>query len=171
MQQSAVREICRITEVRSAGVVQAHYRYGTYGKTVTYTDGAGSEYLFEKDSYGLLTEERDRLGNKRTYRYSKEDELAEAEQRNGAVRSVTRVKGSEITTYKDGNRYEIVKDITGQVIYEKGLDGHGKCTSEVRYRYDATRRLYVRVQSSCPVLHFAKLGTASPPAIHGGTEV
>ena len=37
MQQSAVREICRITEVRSAGVVQAHYRYGSYGKTVTHT--------------------------------------------------------------------------------------------------------------------------------------
>ena len=41
MQQSAVREIGRITEVRSAGAVQAQYRYGSYGKTVTYTDEVG----------------------------------------------------------------------------------------------------------------------------------
>ena len=126
----------RVLEVRSAGVVQAQYRYGTYGKTVTYTDGAGSEYCFEKDGYGLLTTERDRLGNKRTYRYSKEDELAEAEQRNGEVRSIVRLKGNTITTYRDGSRYEITKDIAGAVIFEKGIDGEGKRTSEVRYRYD-----------------------------------
>ena len=126
----------RLTEVRSAGEVQAQYRYGTYGKTVTYTDGAGSEYRFEKDSYGLLMAEQDRLGKQRAYRYSKEDELTEAQQRNGQVRSVTRRKGVEITTYRDGSRYEITKDITGAVIYEKSIDGTGKRTSEVTYRYD-----------------------------------
>ena len=131
----------RLTEVRSAGEVQAQYRYGSYGKTVTYSDGAGSEYLFEKDSYGLLTAERDRLGKQRAYRYSKEDELSEAVQRNGGVRSVTRRKGAEITTYRDGSRYEIVKDMTGQVIFEKGIDSAGKRTSEVRYRYDEAGQL------------------------------
>ena len=131
----------RLIEVRSAGAVQAQYRYGSYGKTVTYTDGAGSEYLFEKDGYGLLTEERDRLGKQRAYRYSKEDELAEAKQRNGQVRSVTRSKGAEITTYRDGSRYEITKDISGAVIYEKGIDGEGKLTSEVTYRYDEAGQL------------------------------
>ena len=131
----------RLIEVRSAGAVQAQYRYGSYGKTVTYTDGAGSEYLFEKDGYGLLTEERDRLGKQRAYRYSKEDELTEAKQRNGQVRSVTRSKGAEITTYRDGSRYEITKDITGQVIFEKGIDGTGKLTSEVTYRYDEAGQL------------------------------
>ena len=50
--------------------------------------------------------------------------------------SVTRRKGAEITTYRDGSRYEIVKDMTGQVIFEKGIDGTGKRTSEVTYRYD-----------------------------------
>ena len=131
----------RLTEVRSAGEVQAQYRYGSYGKTVTYSDGAGSEYLFEKDSYGLLTTERDRLGKQRVYRYSKEDELSEAVQRNGGVRSVTRRKGAEITTYRDGSRYEIVKDMTGQVIFEKGIDGTGKRISEVTYRYDEAGQL------------------------------
>ncbi|MFC1237854.1 RHS repeat-associated core domain-containing protein [Treponema vincentii] len=131
----------RLTEVRSAGAVQAQYRYGTYGKTVTYTDGAGSEYLFEKDSYGLLTTERDRLGKQRQYRYSAEDELTEAHERNGGVRSVTRRKGSEITTYRDGSRYEITKDITGTVIFEKGIDSEGKRTSEVTYRYDEAGQL------------------------------
>ena len=131
----------RLTEVRSAGEVQAQYRYGSYGKTVTYSDGAGSEYLFEKDSYGLLTTERDRLGKQRVYRYSKEDELSEAVQRNGGVRSVTRRKGAEITTYRDGSRYEIVKDMSGQVIFEKGIDSAGKRTSEVRYRYDEAGQL------------------------------
>ena len=131
----------RLTEVRSAGAVQAQYRYGTYGKTVTYTDGAGSEYLFEKDGYGLLTTEQDRLGKQRAYRYSKEDELTEAKQRNGEVRSVTRTKGKEITTYRDGSRYEILKDISGVVIYEKGIDGEGKLTSEVTYRYDEAGQL------------------------------
>jgi len=131
----------RLTEVQSAGAVQAQYRYGSYGKTVTYTDGTGSEYLFEKDSYGLLTTERDRLGNKRQYRYSAEDELTEATQRNGQVRSVTRRKGSEITTYRDGSRYEITKDISGAVIYEKGIDSEGKRISEVTYRYDEAGQL------------------------------
>ena len=131
----------RLTEVRSAGKMQAQYRYGSYGKTVTYSDGAGSEYLFEKDSYGLLTTERDRLGKQRAYRYSKEDELSEAVQRNGGVRSVTRRKGAEITTYRDGSRYEIVKDMTGQVIFEKGIDGTGKRISEVTYRYDEAGQL------------------------------
>ena len=129
-------QIGRITEVRSAGAVQAQYRYGSYGKTVTYTDGAGSEYLFEKDSYGLLTTERDRLGNKKQYGYSKEDELTEEKKRNGEIRSVVRTKGKEITVYRDGSRYEIVKDMNGQVIYEKGIDSEGKRPSEVRYRYD-----------------------------------
>ena len=131
----------RLIEVRSAGAVQAQYRYGSYGKTVTYTDGAGSEYLFEKDSYGLLTTEHDRLGKQRAYRYSKEDELTEAVQRNGQVRSVTRSKGAEITTYRDGSRYEITKDISGAVIYEKGIDSEGKRISEVTYRYDEAGQL------------------------------
>ena len=131
----------RLIEVRSAGAVQAQYRYGSYGKTVTYTDGAGSEYLFEKDGYGLLTTEHDRLGKQRAYRYSKEDELTEATQRNGQVRSVTRSKGAEITTYRDGSRYEITKDISGAVIYEKGIDGEGKRISEVTYRYDEAGQL------------------------------
>ena len=62
-------------------------------------------------------------------------------------RTVTEERGAYITTYAlDGWGNPIRK-----------TDGEG--WSE-RYRYDATRRLYVHVQPSCPVLQNAKLGTA-----------
>ncbi|MEL3906284.1 MAG: hypothetical protein P1P65_04550 [Treponema sp.] len=126
----------RVIEVKTAGRVSAQYRYGAYGRTVTFIDGKGNAYLFEKDGYGLLTEERDRLGGTRRYGYDGEDELKEERKRNGQVIRKEREGGSERTVYSDGSVYEIVYDVSGNVIAEKGIDGKGRITSEAQYRYD-----------------------------------
>ena len=162
---------------------------GSYGGSYRYGYEAGLATSFGKDrdsavkrSYsptGLLLSETDRDGKQRRYSYTERgllktigtDEGTISYTYDGAGRVIEQTSYTEANghSYRTRYRYDgrTVTEERGAYTTTYALDGWGNPIRKTdgegwseRYRYDATRRLYVHVQPSCPVLQNAKLGTA-----------
>ena len=98
MQQSAVREICRITEVRSAGAVQAQYRYDSFGRRT---------HTAERTKWGMRT-----IYDGLTFEVVKEGETTP----DSRSITTTGTNGASINEYKldgshtRGTRYYFIRD-------------------------------------------------------------
>jgi RHS repeat-associated protein len=127
----------RIVEVKSGGEVIERYSYTARGREARFTDGAGGVFEQKKNAYGELETEVNRLGDSQKYIYDIEGRITgsiaysgkqtKAEYRDG--------EGLTITTYADGTRNIIERDLLGNIIRISGGTG------TIRYRYDAGGKL------------------------------
>ena len=131
----------RITTVRSGGEIVESYVYTNRGRTVvsntTTADGNPHKYTYQKDEYGVLSSEQNRLGDTKTYNYDNE----------GRNKQVTQFSNKEVfidyddtartttTRYEDGTLTVVAKDAAGRIISAKGPTG------TISYRYDAGGKL------------------------------
>jgi RHS repeat-associated protein len=127
----------RVVEVRSGGEVVERYRYEDRGRVLTYTDGNGGQFLQEKNGYGELVEETNRLGDRRKYEYDGEGRVVGLEQYSGKgiSKEYRNGQGEETVTYQDGTTVVMIKDLGGNVVRAEGETG------TIRYTYDAGGKL------------------------------
>jgi RHS repeat-associated protein len=130
----------RIVEVKSGGEVTERYAYASRGREATFIDGKGAEYRNEKNAYGELTQETNRLGDRQGYSYDREGRLTEKTGLSGkkAISEYTDALGTVTARYADGTSRVIVRDMAGNIVKATGSTG------AISYRYDAGGRL-VRV--------------------------
>jgi YD repeat-containing protein len=68
----------RIIEVKSGGDVVEQYRYTERGRKVIFTDGQGNNFAQQKNAYGELAGETNRLNDRQSYAYDAEGRLIAA---------------------------------------------------------------------------------------------
>ena len=134
------------------------YSYTTKGRTVTFTDGKGSDYVYSFDDFGRLVSERNRIDRTQNYTYNENAELKAKNDFEGNVTAVsydtkTRTKR---TQYADGTESVIVYDECGNILsatnesgtlsyaYDKAgmliKETDGKTGETVSYFYDKAGR-------------------------------
>ncbi|MBP5603033.1 MAG: RHS repeat-associated core domain-containing protein [Treponema sp.] len=134
------------------------YSYTTKGRTVTFTDGKGSDYAYSFDEFGRLTQEKNRLDGVQSYTYNDDGELKAKKDFEGNVTAVsydTKTR-TRRTQYADGTESVIVYDECGNVLsatnesgslsyaYDKAgmliKETDGKTGETVSYLYDKAGR-------------------------------
>ena len=123
----------RITEVKIGGETAERYRYTERGREIIFTDGEGNNFSQNKNGYGELTVETNRLNDNQGYAYDAEGRIISNTAYSGKQ---TRVEyrdseGITITTYSDGTQSIIERDRAGNIIRAANSIG------TIRYRYDA----------------------------------
>jgi len=123
----------RIVEVKTGGETVERYRYTERGREIIFTDGEGSNFSQNKNGYGELTAETNRLQDGQGYDYDAEGRIIVGTAYSGKQ---TRIEyrdseGITITTYSDGTQSIIERDKAGNIIRATGGTG------TIRYRYDA----------------------------------
>jgi len=123
----------RIVEVKIGGEAVERYRYTERGREVIYTDGEGGSFSYNKNVYGELTTETNRLNDSQRYSYDTEGRIISNTAYSGKQTKVEYrdSEGITITTYSDGTQDIIERDKTGNIIRITGSTG------TIRYRYDA----------------------------------
>ena len=108
----------RITEVKTGGEVTERYSYTTKGRTITFTDGKGSDYIYNYDEFGRLVSEKNRLDGTQSYTYNENSELKAKKDFEGNMTAVsydTKTRTKKIS-YADGTENIIVYDECGNVL-------------------------------------------------------
>jgi YD repeat-containing protein len=130
-------------EVKNGGEVVERYAYGDRGRTVTFTDGKGNSFIQEKNGYGELVEERNRVGDRQQYGYDPEERIQGVEGYSGkeVKTEYEDGKGTTIRRYSDGREADRADDEGAGEKTEYRYDGRGRRTGmtsgnrEVRYWY------------------------------------
>ena len=94
------------------------YSYTAKGRTVTFTDGKGSDYAYSFDEFGRLTQEKNRLDGIQNYTYNENGELKAKKDFEGNVTAVsydTRTRTRK-TSYADGTEAVTVYDECGNIL-------------------------------------------------------
>ena len=127
----------RITEVKSGGEVVEKYQYTNRGREISFITGTGGAFMQNRNAYGELTDERNRLGDSRKYSYDPEGKIIANNAFSGKQTKAEyrEAEGITITTFSDGTQSIIEKDKMGNLIRVTNETG------TIRYRYDAGGRL------------------------------
>jgi RHS repeat-associated protein len=130
--------------VRSGGDIVARYTYGSRGRQVKFTDAAGKDFEQDKNAYGELTAETDRLGDIQSYTYGNEGRNTGKTAFSGKA---TRIAyndstGAVTTSYADGETNVIMKDMAGNVLKAESAGG------TLVYSYDAGGKLITETDSA-----------------------
>ena len=134
------------------------YSYTAKGRTVTFTDGKGSDYVYSFDEFGRLTQEKNRLDGVQSYTYNDDGELKARKDFEGNMTAVsydTRTRTRK-TSYADGTEAVTVYDECGNILsatnesgslsyaYDKAgmliKETDGKTGETVSYFYDKAGR-------------------------------
>ena len=94
------------------------YSYTNKGRTVTFTDGKGSDYAYSFDEFGRLTQEKNRIDGTQSYTYNENGELKAKKDFEGNVTAVsydTKTR-TRRTSYADGTEAVTVYDECGNVL-------------------------------------------------------
>ena len=108
------------------------YRYTPKGRTVTFTDGKGSDYVYSFDEFGRLTQEKNRIDGIQNYTYNENGELKAKKDFEGnmiAVSYDTRTRTRK-TSYADGTEAVTVYDECGNILSATNESG------TLSYAYD-----------------------------------
>jgi RHS repeat-associated protein len=145
----------RVVEVKNGGEVVERYQYTNRGREIVFTDDEGGNFSQQKNTYGELISEMNRMGDIQRFNYDAEGRLIS---RSAFSEKLTRVEyraveGLTITTFNDGVRTRTetqrVEGSPLQNIIERDLAGNIiKATNEtgtIRYRYDAGGRLVEQI--------------------------
>jgi YD repeat-containing protein len=91
---------------------------------------------YGKDSYGDMTQETNRLGDRETYQYDKEARLTGKTGYAGkkVLNEYTDSAGTVTTRYSDGASRVIVRDLAGNILKATGSTG------VISYRYDGNAK-------------------------------
>ncbi len=133
----AYDELDRITSIKSGGTVIEKWTYGNRGRTVTSIDGNSKSYVYDKDAFGVLAGETNRLGDSLAFEYDREGRNIGTKEFSG--KTITTefddAKGMTTTRYRDGSESVIVKDASGRITRASGVSG------SILYRYDEGGKL------------------------------
>ena len=127
----------RIVEVKSGGEAVERYSYTNRGLEVVFTDGEGKKFTQEKNRYGELEDERNRLSGTQRYSYDAEGRITSTVAYSGKQTKVEYLdnEGITVTGYSDGTQSIIERDLSGNIVRATNESG------TVRYRYDGGGKL------------------------------
>ena len=129
--------IGRVLEVKSGGEIVEKYNYTNRGREVVFTDGAGKDFAYQKNAFGEMSGEKNRLGDNQRYVYDAESRPTTSTAWSGKQTKIEYRdnEGITITTYSDGTQITIERDLLGNII--RAANG----TGTILYKYDAGGKL------------------------------
>ena len=127
----------RITEVKNGGELVERYRYNNRGRELVFTDGSSGNFFQNKNAFGELVEERNRMGDTQRFAYNAEGQLTGINAYSGRQIRLEYQTAAGITkiSYADGTQSIIERDLLGNIVRVTNETG------TIRYRYDAGGRL------------------------------
>ena len=131
----------RIVEVKNGGEVTESYSYSNYARELVFSDGTGHDYRQRKNAFGEITGETNRLGDNQNFLYDMEGRAISIESYSGKISRVEYrdAVGITITTFADGNKNLIERDMVGNIVRVVNESG------TIRYRYDAGGKLIEQI--------------------------
>ena len=131
----------RIIEIKTGGETIERYSYTNMSRDIVFTDGMGRIFTQEKNAFGNLISEVNRLGDYQRFEYDPEDRITGHTAYSGRI--INQVyrdsEGIIISDFSDGTQNLIERDIRGNTVRVSNDTG------TIRYRYDTGGRLIEQI--------------------------
>ncbi len=115
----------RITSVSIAGVEIEQYSYGPYSQSLTFRDGKNHDYMYTRDTFGRIVQEKNRLGDYQYYNYDSMGRLVQKVDFNTNSQFIHHSKNGKENTveYADGSIFSFMYNSTGQTVAAANITG------------------------------------------------